>query len=96
MRESALTHRYSRCGRSGCKCGADPPQPHGPYWSWTRKIDNKTVTRYLSEDQHRDYQALFDNARRLRELVTALEALGLGVVEADPRWSRSRSGSAQH
>ncbi|MGH9293358.1 MAG: DUF6788 family protein [Acidimicrobiales bacterium] len=84
----SLTHRLTICGRAGCRCGGEPPRPHGPYWSWTRKIGNKTVTRYLSDDQHEDYGAFFENARRLRELVAHLEALGLQVIESDPRWRR--------
>jgi hypothetical protein len=75
-----LTHRHTRCGRSGCRCTADPPVLHGPYWSWTRKIDAKTVTRYLSDDEAREYLAMFENARRLRRLVTELEALGLEAI----------------
>jgi hypothetical protein len=67
---------------------ADPPRLHGPYWSWTRKVANKTVTRYLSDEQWADYQSWFDNARRLRALVAELEAVCLQVVEADPRSAR--------
>jgi hypothetical protein len=62
--------------------------PHGPYWSWTRKVGGKTRTRSLSADQHADYEEWFDTAKRLRALVAALEALGLQVAEADPRWER--------
>ncbi len=39
-----------------------------------------------SEDQLDDYQVLFDNHRRLKELVAELEALSLTIVDADPRW----------
>jgi hypothetical protein len=81
-----LLHRQARCGKSGCRCHADPPVLHGPYWSWTRKVDNKTVTRRLSDEQVRDYQAWFDNARVLRGLVGDLEVLSLAVLDADPRW----------
>ena len=44
---------------------ADPPSLHGPYWSWTRKVNAKTVTRYVPEGQMADYQAFFDNAKHL-------------------------------
>ena len=64
-----LTQRHTRCGREGCRCGADPPQLHGPYWSWTRKVNNKTVTRYLSDQEVADYERFFDNAKRLRTLL---------------------------
>jgi hypothetical protein len=83
-----LTHRSTRCGRGGCRCMADPPSLHGPYWSWTRKVNAKTVTRYVPEEQMADYQAFFDNAKHLRALVAELESLSLGIVEADPRWER--------
>jgi small ligand-binding sensory domain FIST len=80
--------RSHRCGKQGCRCMAEPPQPHGPYNSWTRKIGGKTVTRLLNRDQLADYTPLFDASRRLRELVTELETLTLEIIEADDRWPR--------
>jgi|HubBroStandDraft_1064217.scaffolds.fasta_scaffold341782_2 hypothetical protein len=84
----SVLRRYTRCGREGCKCMADPPQRHGPYWSWTRKVRAKTVTRYLSEDQYEDYREMFDNAKRLRSLCDELESVSLAIVEDDPRWQK--------
>ena len=78
--------RTGRCGKAACSCRADPPRLHGPFRSWTRKIAGKTVTRLLSEEQLDDYQVLFDNHRRLKELVRELEDLSLAIVDADPRW----------
>jgi phytoene dehydrogenase-like protein len=83
-----LADRLTRCGHPGCRCHADPPQLHGPYHQWTRKKDGKTATRILTDDQLADYQPWFDNHRRLRELITELEALSLGIAENDPRWNR--------
>jgi hypothetical protein len=83
-----VTHRHARCGKSNCRCHAEPPQLHGPYISWTRKVNNKTVTRVLTDEQLRDYQPWFDNARRLRELLTQLEALSLEIIDNDDRWGR--------
>jgi hypothetical protein len=84
----SITRRRTRCGRPGCGCHADPPRLHGPYWQWTRKVAAKTVCRWLGADQHDDYQPWIDNDRRLRELLTRLEALGAAALEADPRWKR--------
>ena len=39
----SLVERRTTCGNKGCRCHADPPQLHGPYLTWTRKVDNKTV-----------------------------------------------------
>ncbi len=62
-----LTERMTRCGYPRCRCHADPPLLHGPYHQWTRKINGKTVTRILTDDQIADYKPWFDNQRRLRE-----------------------------
>lgn len=87
-----LSRRRVRCGRAGCRCHADPPELHGPYWWWTRKVENKTVTRLLTDEQATDYEVWFQNARRLRALITELEALCLRAVEADPRSVRRPGG----
>jgi len=84
----SVAQRLMRCGRQGCRCHADPPMLHGPYWSWTRKVNAKTVARWLSDEQLADYQPYFDNAKKLRALTSELEALTLAAVEADPRWDR--------
>src|SRR6266581_5381030 len=86
----SITQRRTRCGRSNCGCRADPPRLHGPYWQWTRKVAAKTICRWLSKEQHDDYQAWIDNDRRLRELLARLEALGAAALEADPRLRRQR------
>jgi hypothetical protein len=83
-----ITERRTRCGRRNCACHADPPRLHGPYWQWTRKVAAKTIGRWLTDSQHRDYQAWIDNDRRLHELLVRLEALGATALEADPRRNR--------
>ncbi len=85
-----ITERRTHCGRPGCRCMADPPQPHGPYYHWTRKIRARTIGRWLSADQRDDYQPWIDNAHRLRQLLTRLEALGEAALHADPRTNRRR------
>jgi len=87
-----LSRRHTRCGRPGCHCHADPPQLHGPYWWWTRKVQAKTVTRLLTDEQAADYGEWFNNARHLRALIAELEALSLAVVENDPRSARRPGG----
>ena len=82
----SLVERSTRCGNRGCRCHGDPPQMHGPYLTWTRKVDNKTVTRTLDPDQAQRLRPMIDNARKLRELVAELETLALRIVDdARPR-----------
>jgi len=77
----SLTVRAYRCGKTKCRCRAEPPQLHGPYAFWTRKVNGKTVTRMLSHDEVAEYQPLFDNARKLRDLASELQQLTLQLVE---------------
>jgi len=89
-----LIQRHVRCGKPGCRCHADPPVLHGPYWQWTRKTGGKTITRLVSDDQLDDYRQWLDNHRRLRALVAELETLTLAIADDDPRAKRRPPGSA--
>ena len=71
----SLTRRYTRCTSAGCKCRADPPRPHGPYWQLTRKIDGKTVTRRLTPAQAKLYRQWIANDRRLRRTIDQMRAI---------------------
>ena len=72
-----LARRFMRCGKTNCRCKADRPTLHGPYLHWTRTVAGKTFTR---SQAHR-YQAWFDNARRIRDLLSELEARSLRAFE---------------
>jgi hypothetical protein len=76
-----LIVRAYACGKARCRCHADPPQLHGPYAEWTRKIGGKTVTRRLTAQQLAAWQPLFDNARKLRALLAELQDLTLEVLQ---------------
>lgn len=78
-----ITERRTHCGRAGCRCMADPPRPHGPYFIWTRKVRAKTVGRWLSADQAAECRRWADNHRRLKELFGQLEAIGEAALEAE-------------
>ncbi len=98
----SVTDESTRCGKANCRCKADPPVLHGPYHHWTRKIDGKTVGRYLTDDQLERYTGWFANARRTRQLLTELETLSLRTAEraegwepqAPPTGHRPRTGTA--
>ncbi len=75
-----LTIRAYACGKTSCRCHADPPRLHGPYAEWTRKIGGKTITRRLSPAELAEYQPLFDNAKKLRALLAELQDLTLAIT----------------
>jgi hypothetical protein len=83
-----LIERHTRCGKPRCRCHADPPVLHGPYWQWTRKLNGKTITRLVPGDQLDDYRQWLDNHSRLRALVAELEALTLDIADAGARGQR--------
>ena len=81
-----LVERRMRCGKSGCRCASDPDALHGPYFSWTRKVDGRTVTRLLTAAQMERYRDWFANARRIRDLTDELEALSLEIATSAEDW----------
>lgn len=84
----SIVMRRTRCQNSGCRCRAEPPQLHGPYPTWTYKVDGKTVTRTLSAEAAKRYQAWIDAGRQLRRLVSELEGLSIEVAESEG-WGRA-------
>ena len=48
-----IAPRLMRCGNPTCRCKAHPPQLHGPYYEWTRKVSGKTVSVRLTQEQAR-------------------------------------------
>ena len=82
----SVTERWSRCGNPGCSCHDEPPNLHGPYQTWTRAVKGKTVTRNLTEDQFARYAPWFEDARRLRRLVSELKQLSLRAANQNETW----------
>lgn len=77
----SITLRYTRCASPGCRCNADPPQPHGPYYQWTAKVNGKTVTRRLTQDEARLYQQWINNDRQLRALITKMRQVAAKATD---------------
>lgn len=82
----SIVIRHQRCGKPSCACHADPPKLHGPYIQWTRKINGRTRTRLLTQQQYERYRPWFENARQLRELLTELETLSLQAARQAESW----------
>jgi hypothetical protein len=82
----SVAEREIRCPNPGCHCHADPPKLHGPYIAWTRKVNQKTVTRNLTPEQANRYGPWLQNNRRLRQLTSELQALSLKAAAAAEGW----------
>ena len=67
FRVGSLSEQFNVCGKPNCKCKADPPEKHGPYFrlTYTRKGKNSTRSVRIAhvqavKDQVKSYQ-LFKN-----------------------------------
>lgn len=89
FRRGSLVRRFMPCGKPGCRCQAHPPQLHGPYYQWTRKIAGKTVTARVNAAQATLLAEWIQNARRLDQIVSAMERVGYRLTERRLRAART-------
>lgn len=77
----SVIERYTVCGSFGCRCHADPPHRHGPYYQYTRKLAGKTLTRRLDPEQAQTYRDWIANRRRLDDLLAKMDELSRQAAE---------------
>lgn len=77
----SVVSRYTSCGKPGCRCQADPPQRHGPYYQWSRAVAGKTVSRRLNEAEAELYRSWIANRRRLEQLIAQMEQTSAAAGE---------------
>ncbi len=78
----SIAARSTRCGQPKCRCKANPPTLHGPYYFWTRKVAGKTVNVVLSPEHAARCQHWSRNRRRADQILSRLQALGLRAAHA--------------
>ena len=76
----SLTSRTTRCQRPTCHCHASPPVLHGPYITWTRKTGSRSITKTLTTEEAERLRPYFTAHRRLRQLITELEAISIELA----------------
>ena len=81
IRSGSVAPRLNYCGKPNCRCHADPPQPHGPYWQWTAKVGGKTVNRRLSAREAELYQEWIGNDRRIKTLLNQIRKVDAKATE---------------
>jgi len=72
MRRGSLSERYVKCSKPGCPCGERPEARHGPYFSWTRKIDGRTHSRFLTPEQAAIVRRQIEAGHAFRDDIEAL------------------------
>jgi hypothetical protein len=79
--QGSVVVRYTTCGKPGCRCQADPPRRHGPYYQWSRAVAGKTVSRRLNEGEAELYRGWIADRRRLEEIVAQMEQVSAAAGE---------------
>jgi len=87
-----LRRRYTVCGTNNCRCKAQPPKPHGPYFYWSRLLAGKVVQRVLSPEQAEVAARGIKNYRSIRDMLRKWEEETVRTIESR-RGAKRRSSS---
>ena len=81
---SGTLHSRTRpCGKTNCRCAADPDAWHGPYHDWSRRKDGRLVHNAVSPEQASLIRRAIANRREIERLLahwedeTVAEILGV-------------------
>jgi hypothetical protein len=97
LRPGSLTQQYNVCRSVGCRCKADPPEKHGPYYHLSYTRHGKGGTRSIKPEDVGTVRRTLENYARLKKLVdrwidlaTELSDLRLPSARAAARPPRRR------
>jgi len=80
LRPGSLSRQYNVCGNPTCRCKANPPQRHGPYYQLSYTHQRKSSSEFVREQDLVEVERQLHNYERLRILVD--EWIGLGLQRA--------------
>ncbi len=70
----SVRSRFFECTRrNNCRCHDDPANRHGPYHYWTRKVQGKTMSVSLTDEQLTRVQEWIENGRTLGRVVKQMQ-----------------------
>lgn len=69
LRPGSLSEQYNTCGTPNCRCKADPPQRHGPYWHLSYTHGGRSRTESVRPEHLAQVRTEIDNYQRLKTLV---------------------------
>jgi hypothetical protein len=73
---------YLKCGKKNCRCHQTEDQRHGPYYLWYRRVDGKTTTQSIAEEDVQSYLMWIGNREKLEALFQKIIALGADYAAA--------------
>lgn len=63
---------------------------YGPYYQWTRKVNGKTITVNLSEDQVYLFQKAVDNNRKFEQILREMKQISIQRLENETQSVKRR------
>lgn len=91
LRPGTLSQQYSVCGTAGCRCAADPPVKHGPYYQLSYTWRGKSRTRFVREPQLVQVRQQLTNYERLRALLAEWIDIALEIDALQRQADRRRT-----
>ena len=84
LRPGSLSTQYNVCGTPGCRCKADPPKKHGPYYQVSFSRKGKSSSKFVKQEdlpairkQLKNYEPMKELMDRWIDLATELSNLRL-------------------
>jgi hypothetical protein len=95
LRPGSLSEQYNVCGNPSCRCKADPPQKHGPYYQlgWTRK--RKSTTRFIRKPDAATVESQLRTYTELQSLVDQWIDAAVEICELKLAESRADAGTSR-
>ena len=69
LRPGSLSTQYNACGSPGCKCKADPPVKHGPYFQVSHTRKGKSSTKFVKKEYLLEVRKQLKNYERMKLLI---------------------------
>jgi hypothetical protein len=81
LRPGTLSQQFNVCGKSDCRCKANPPQKHGPYYQLSFTWQGRSSTHFVRREHLHAVEEQLRNYKKLRELVEAWATLGMEISQ---------------
>jgi hypothetical protein len=69
LRPGSLSTQYNVCGTPGCRCKADPPEKHGPYYQISFSRKGKSSSKFVKQEDLPAIRKQLKNYERMKELM---------------------------
>ena len=77
LRPGKLSQQYNVCGKTDCRCKADPPQKHGPYYQVSFTRNGRSSTQLVRKEDLAVVRQQLRNYQQLRELIDRWITFGM-------------------